>query len=95
VPKKDKVSEKFRVLNNEEIRVHSSLSIITVMKHMGLRWAGYLARVRETRILYRTLMQGKLYTIKLDSRSSSSSSSNVKYKMLHHISNHWGHWNCN
>jgi hypothetical protein len=45
----------WRKLHNEELRdLQSSRSIIAMIKFMGMRWAGHVARIgsRETRVGY-------------------------------------------
>jgi hypothetical protein len=44
-------------LHNEELhKFYSSLSIIRMIKSRRMRWAGHVARMRETRNAYRTLV---------------------------------------
>jgi hypothetical protein len=50
-------------LHNEELhKLYSSSSIIRIIKSMGMRWAGHVARMGEKRNVYRLLVgkpQGK------------------------------------
>jgi hypothetical protein len=56
-PKRDKVMEEWRKLHNEELRkLHSSPSIIRIIKSRRMRWAGYVARRGEKRNTYRLLV---------------------------------------
>jgi len=60
VPKRDEVTREWRKLHNEELNdLHSSPSIVRVIKSRRMRWAGHVARMRERRDVYRVLM-GKL-----------------------------------
>ena len=52
-PKRDEVRGEWRRLHNEELyALYLSLSIVRVIK-LRLRWAGYVARMRERRCAYR------------------------------------------
>jgi hypothetical protein len=56
-PKKDEVTEEWRKLHNEELRdLHSSPSIIRIIKSRRMRWAGHVARMGEKRNAYRLLV---------------------------------------
>jgi hypothetical protein len=58
-PKRDEVTGGWRILHNEELRnLHSSPSIIRMIKSRSMRWAGHVARVGK-RAAYRILV-GKL-----------------------------------
>jgi hypothetical protein len=49
-PKRDDVTGEWRKLHNEELRdLHSSPSIIRIIKPRRMRWAGDVARIREKR----------------------------------------------
>jgi hypothetical protein len=50
-PKRDKVTGGWRKLHNEEFH-----SIIRMVKSRRMRWAGYVARMREKRNAYRILV---------------------------------------
>jgi hypothetical protein len=56
-PKQDEMKGDWRKLHNEEHHnLYSSPNIITMMKSSRMRWAGHVARMRETRNAYRLLM---------------------------------------
>jgi hypothetical protein len=56
-PKRDEVPGEWRRLHNKELyALYSSLDIIWVIKSRRLRWAGHVARMRERRGAYRTLV---------------------------------------
>jgi hypothetical protein len=56
-PKRDEVTGEWRKLHNEEPhKLHSSPSIIRMMKPRRMIWAGYAARMGEKRNAYRILM---------------------------------------
>jgi hypothetical protein len=56
-PKRDEVTGEWRKLHNEELRdLYSSPSIISIIKSRRMRWAGYVARMREKRDAYRLLV---------------------------------------
>jgi len=49
-PKRDEVTEERRKLHNEELNyLYSSPNIIWVIKSRRIRWAGHVARMRESR----------------------------------------------
>jgi hypothetical protein len=57
-PKRDGVTEGWRKLHNEELHnLHSSPSIIRIMKLRRMRWAGHVARTGEKRNVYRLLVE--------------------------------------
>jgi hypothetical protein len=57
VPKRDGVTGGWRKLHNEELHnLYSSPSIIIIMKSRRMRWAGQVARMGETRNVYRLLV---------------------------------------
>jgi hypothetical protein len=56
-PKRDGVTGAWRKLHNEEIHnLHSSPSIISIIKSRRMRWAGPVARTGEKRNVYRLLV---------------------------------------
>jgi len=53
-PRRDEVTGEWRRLHNEEQKdLHSSLSIVWVIKSRRMRWAGHAARMGEERGVYR------------------------------------------
>jgi hypothetical protein len=49
-PKKDEVTGGWRKLHNEELHgLHTSPSIVRVIKARRMRWAGHVARMGEVR----------------------------------------------
>jgi hypothetical protein len=51
------VTRGWRKLHNEELRdLHSSRSIIRIIKSRRMRWAGHVARIGENRNVYRLLV---------------------------------------
>jgi hypothetical protein len=56
-PKRDEKVGDWRTLHNEELHnLYSSKNITRMIKSMRMRWAGHVARMGETRIVYRILM---------------------------------------
>jgi hypothetical protein len=56
-PKRNEVTEGWRKLHNEELNVlFSSPSIFRVTKSRRMRWTGYVARMGESRCIYRVLV---------------------------------------
>jgi hypothetical protein len=56
-PKRDEVTGSWRKLHNEELHgLHSSPSIVSVMKARRMRWAGHVARMGEVRGVYNVLV---------------------------------------
>jgi len=56
-PKGDEVTGEWRKLHNEELNVlHSSPSIVQMIKPKRMRWAGHVARMGEGRGVYRVLV---------------------------------------
>jgi hypothetical protein len=50
----------WRKLHNEELNnLHSSPSIITIIKPRRMRWAGHVARMGEKRNMYRLLVESQ------------------------------------
>jgi hypothetical protein len=57
-PKRDVVTGELRKLHNEELHdLYSSSSIIIIIKTMRMRWAAYVAVMREKRNAYRLLVE--------------------------------------
>jgi hypothetical protein len=56
-PRRDEVTGEWRKLHNEELRdLHSTPSIIRIMKSRRMRWVGHVARMGEKRSAYRLLV---------------------------------------
>jgi hypothetical protein len=56
-PKRDEVTGEWRKLHNEELRdLHSSPSMISIIKSRRMRLAGHVARMGEKRNAYRLLV---------------------------------------
>jgi len=56
-PKRDEVTGGWRKLHNEELNdLYSSSNIIRVIKSRRMRWAGHVARMGESRGVYRVLV---------------------------------------
>jgi hypothetical protein len=55
-PKRDEVTGERRKLHNEELKNLYSSNIVRVIKSRRLRWAGYVARMGEGRVVYRVLV---------------------------------------
>jgi hypothetical protein len=50
-PKRDEVTGGWRELHNEELHnLYSTPSIIRMIKSRRMRWAGYVARMREFKL---------------------------------------------
>jgi hypothetical protein len=57
--KRDEVTGEWRKLHNEELNdQYCSHNIVRVGKSRRMKWAGYVARMRESRVVYRVL-EGK------------------------------------
>jgi hypothetical protein len=55
--KRDEVTGDWRKMHNEELHnLYSSPNIIRMIKSRGLRWAGHVARMGETRNVYAILV---------------------------------------
>jgi hypothetical protein len=75
--KKDEVTGEWRKLHNEELRdLHSSPSIIRIIKTRRMRWAGHVARKGEKRKEYRLLV-GKPHGKRLLGRPRRRSVDNI------------------
>jgi len=56
-PRSDEVTGEWRKLHNEELNdLYSLPSIVRVIKSRIMRWAGYVARIGERRVVYRVLV---------------------------------------
>jgi hypothetical protein len=56
-PQRDKVTGQWRIVHNEELDdLYSPTNIFRVIKSRIMRWAGYIARIRDIRGAYRVLM---------------------------------------
>jgi hypothetical protein len=56
-PRRDKVTEEWRRLHNEDLNdLYSSPNILRVIKSRRMRWAGHVARMVEERGAYRVLV---------------------------------------
>jgi hypothetical protein len=56
-PKREKVTEEWRKLHNEELNdLYCSPNIVRVIKSRRMRWAGHVACVKERRGVYRVLV---------------------------------------
>jgi hypothetical protein len=56
-PKRDEVTEEWRILHNEELSdLYSLPNIVRVVKSRRMRWAGHVAVMREGRGLHRVLV---------------------------------------
>jgi hypothetical protein len=57
-PKRDKVTEDWRKLHNEQLNdMYSSPTIVWVIKSRRIRWAGHVAHMGEERDMYRVLVE--------------------------------------
>jgi len=56
-PVRDKVTEEWRELQNEELNdLYCSLNIVWVIKSGGMRWTGHVARIGGEERIYMVLM---------------------------------------
>jgi len=56
--KRDEVTGEWRKLHNEELNdLYASPVIVQVIKWRGMRWAGHVACMRESRVVYRVLVR--------------------------------------
>jgi hypothetical protein len=56
-PKTDEVTGEWRKLHNEEFHIlYSSRNVIRKIKSRRMKWAGYVARVGEERIVHKVLV---------------------------------------
>ena len=56
-PKWDEVTGEWRKLHNELNDLYCSPNIVPAIKSRRMRWAGHVARMGETRGLYRVLVE--------------------------------------
>jgi len=57
VARRDEVTEEWRKLRNQELNVlYSSPNIVQLVKSRRMRWAGHVARMGESRGVYRVLV---------------------------------------
>jgi len=57
-PKRDEVTREWRKLKNEKLNdLYSSPNTVRVIKSKRMRWAGHVARMGETRDVYRILVE--------------------------------------
>ena len=55
-PRRDEVTGEWRRLHNDELNdLYTSPNIVRVIKSRRIRWAGYVARMGEERVVYRVL----------------------------------------
>ena len=56
-PERDEVTREWRKLHKEELNdLHSSPNVVRVIKSRRMRWAGYVACMRESRGVYKVLV---------------------------------------
>jgi hypothetical protein len=56
-PKRDKITQQWRKIHNEELNeMYSSPNIIQMIKSRRMRWAGHVVRMGECRNIYRVLV---------------------------------------
>ena len=56
-PKRDEVTEEWRILHNEELNdLYSSHNIVQVVKSRRMSWAGHVALMGEGRGVHRVLV---------------------------------------
>ena len=56
--KKDEIRREWRKLHNAELHaLYPSPNIIRILKSRRLRWAGYVARMEQSRNAYRVLVR--------------------------------------
>jgi hypothetical protein len=56
-PKRDEVKGEWRKLHNEDLNnLYSLPNIVRVVKSRRMRWAGYVARMREDKVVHRVLV---------------------------------------
>ena len=57
-PKMNEVTEEWRKLHNEVLNdLYSSFSIVRVIKWRRMRWEGHVARMGDSRSVYRVLVE--------------------------------------
>ena len=55
-PKRDDVTGEWRKLNNEELNLYSTPTVVRVLKSRRMRWAGHVAGMDDRRDVYRGLV---------------------------------------
>jgi hypothetical protein len=56
-PKRNDVTGEWRKVHNEELNgLYCSLNIVRVIKSRRIRWSGHVARMEESRVVYRVLV---------------------------------------
>jgi len=57
-PNRDEVTGEWRKLHNEELNdLYFSPNIVRVIKSRRMRWTGHVARIKESRDIYRALVR--------------------------------------
>ena len=89
-PKTDDVAGDWRKLHNEELNdLYFSPNIVLVIKSRRMIWTGHVARMEESRGVYRVLV-GKPYGKRQLGRSRLRWEDNIKMNLQEVV---WGVWN--